>query len=102
MECSIQEKQYVLAVFMDKEVAFDSTTFVAIQEVLESRDIGRTVIRRMANMLKCRNIHLTYWGESVDARVVKGCSLGGVLSPLLCGMVVDNLLLKLNAMEYTA
>ncbi len=49
-----------------------------------------------------RNVHLTYQGESVEARVVKGCPQGGVLSPLLWYMVVDSLLLKLNALGYTA
>ncbi len=53
-------------------------------------------------MLKCGNIHLTYQGESVEARVVKGCPQGGVLLPLLWCMVVDSLLLKLNALGYTA
>ncbi len=53
-------------------------------------------------MLKCKNIHLTYQGESVEARVVKGCPRGGVLSPLLWCMVVDSLLLKLNTLGYTA
>ncbi len=78
IECSMQEKQFALAVFIDIQGAFDSTTFAAIQEALESRDVGRTAIRWIVNMLKCRNIHLTYQGESVEARVVKGCPQGGV------------------------
>ncbi len=77
--------------------AFDSTTFAAIQETLESRDIGRTVIRWTVNMLKCRNIHLTYQSESVEMRVVKGCPQEGVFSPLLWCMVVHSQFLKLNA-----
>ncbi len=47
-------------------------------------------------MLKLRSC------ESVEARVVKGCPQGGVLSPLLLCMIVDNMLLKLNAMGHTA
>ncbi len=38
----------------------------------------------------------------VEAKVVKGCSQGVVLSPLLRSMVVDTLLLKLNVMGYIA
>ncbi len=45
---------------------------------------------------------MTYQGESVEARVVKGCTQGGVLSLLLWCKVVDRLLLKLNALGYTA
>ncbi len=81
IEYSVQEKQYILAVFMDIQGAFDSTIFAAIQEALESCDVGRTVIRWIVNMLKCWNIHLTNPGESVEARVVKGCPQREVLSP---------------------
>ncbi len=72
---------------MDTHGAFDSTKFAAIQEALESSDVGRTVIRWIVNMVKCGNIHVTYQGET-EARVVKGCPLEGVLSPLQWCMVV--------------
>ncbi len=42
---SIQEKPYALAVFMDVQGTFDSTTFAARLKALESHDVGRTVIR---------------------------------------------------------
>ncbi len=100
-ECSMQEKQYVQAIFMDIQGSFDSTTFAATQHALDSRDVGRTVIRWIVNMLKCRNICLKWQGKSAEASVVKGCSQGGVLSPQLWYMVGDDVLLKLNAMEYT-
>ncbi len=45
---------------------------------------------------------MTYQGESVEARVEKGCPQKGVLSPLLWCMGVGSLLLKLNALGYTA
>ncbi len=93
----MQEKEFALAVFIGIHGAFDSTTFAAIQEALENRDVGRTVIKWTVNMLKCRNIHLTNQGENIEARVVKGCPQGGLLSPLLRCMVVDSLLLKPNA-----
>ncbi len=41
----ILKGNFALAVFMDIQGAFDSTTFAAIQETLESRDVGRTAIR---------------------------------------------------------
>ncbi len=82
--------------------AFDSTTFAAIQEALESRDVGGTVIRWIVNVLKWRNINLTYQGESVEAVVVKDCPQKGALSCLLWCKVIDSLLLKLNATGHTA
>ncbi len=87
IEYTMQEKQYIMAVFMDIQGAFNSTTFAVIQEALESHDVGRTVIRWTVNMLKLRNIHLTYQGESAEARDVKGRPKGGVLPPLLWCMV---------------
>ncbi len=57
---------------MDIQGSFDSTTFAVIQEALERCDAGRTAIRWIVNMLKCRNIDLTYQGENVEPRVVKG------------------------------
>ncbi len=45
-----------------------------MHEPLESNDVGRTVIRWIVNMLKCRNIAL------IGARIVKGCPQKGVLS----------------------
>ncbi len=98
----MQKKQYTLAVLMDVQGVFDSTTFVVIQEALKSCDIGRMLIRWIVNILKRRNMYLTYQGESVKSRFVKGCLQGGVLSPLLRCMVVDSLLLQLPAMGYTA
>ncbi len=39
----MQEKQYALAVFMDIQGAFDFTAFAAIQEVLERRNVDKSV-----------------------------------------------------------
>ncbi len=41
IDYSMREKQFALAVFMDNQGAFDSTTFAAIQEALESHDVGK-------------------------------------------------------------
>ncbi len=71
-------------------------------DLLQKLPLHFCVIRWIVNMLKCRNVHLTYQGESVEARIVKGCPQGEVLSPLLWCTVVDSLLLKLNALGYTA
>ncbi len=44
-EHSMQEKQYVLVLFVDIQRAFDSATFVAIQEALEGRSVCKTIIK---------------------------------------------------------
>ncbi len=68
---------------------------------LESHDVRRTITWTV-NMLKSKNIHLTYWGENVEIRVVKGWPQRGIFLPILWCIVVDGLLLKQNAMGYTA
>ncbi len=93
----MQEKQFDLAVFMDTQKKLILPHLRQYRKAQESPDVGRTVIRWTVNMLKCRNIHLTYQGESVEARVVNSCPQGGVLSFLQWCMVVDSLFLKLNA-----
>ncbi len=71
--------------------AFNSTTSAAIQEALESCDIGRTVIRWIVNnMLKFRDTYLTYQDKRVETSFPKGCPQREVLSPKLWCMVVDS------------
>ncbi len=79
---------------MNIQGAFDSTTFAAIQEALESYEIGRTKTGRIVNMLKCKNMHISYYGKSVDVKV--GRPTYKAVSPLLWYMRVDSLLQKLN------
>ncbi len=72
----MQKKQYAQAMFMYIQGAFDSTTFAAIQEVLERRNVGKTMVKWIANMLKCRNMDLTYQISSAEVEVVKSCPQG--------------------------
>jgi hypothetical protein len=47
-------------------------------------------------MLESRNISATLSGETLGATTAGGCPQGGVLSPLLWSLVVDELLSGLN------
>jgi hypothetical protein len=47
-------------------------------------------------MLESRTITATLSGETLGASTSRGCLQGGVLSPLLWSLVVDNLLWGLN------
>ncbi len=60
--------------------AFDSAIFAATQEAMESSVTSRTMTRWIVNMLKCRNIHTSYQGGRMEAKVGKNCPQGGVLS----------------------
>jgi hypothetical protein len=47
-------------------------------------------------MLESRLVDASLTGSSLTARVAGGCPQGGVLSPLLWNLVVDELLAGLN------
>lgn len=51
-------------------------------------------------MLKSRTVVANYINESITGQVNKGCPQGGVLSPILWNMVIDDLLRKLNNAGY--
>ncbi len=49
------------------------TTLAEIQETQEGRNVVKTMIKWIANMLKCRNSHLTNQGSNAEVKVVKSC-----------------------------
>jgi hypothetical protein len=51
-------------------------------------------------MLESRNISATLSGETLGATTVRRCPQGGVLSPLLWSLLVDDLLWELNNNGY--
>lgn len=51
-------------------------------------------------MLESRQISSTLGGELLTITAVKGCPQGGVLSPLLWAIVIDELLYLLNSKKY--
>jgi hypothetical protein len=51
-------------------------------------------------MLDKRNINATLSRETLRASAARGCPQGGVLSPLLWSLVVDDLLWELNSNGY--
>src|SRR5699024_8258563 len=91
-------KQSTLGTFIDIEGAFDKTTFVAIERALVQRGVSATLSGWIRHMLERRIIktgdHSSNTGRM--ALVGRGCPQGGVLSPLLWNLVVDELLSLLN------
>jgi hypothetical protein len=51
-------------------------------------------------MLKSRNIVSTLAGDTVRASVARECPQGGVLSPLLWSLVVDDLIWEPSKKDY--
>ena len=99
LEGAIQRGEFALSVLLDIEGAFNNTTFKSMEEAMERFAIPRLIQRWVSHMLRYR----TAWTEINECKrervVEKGCPQGGVLSPLLWVMVVDDLLVELSRHE---
>lgn len=84
-----------LGTFIDIEGAFDKTNFSSIQQALQRHRTNPLVTEWIMNMLRQRIIRLSE-NQTHQALVMRGCPQGGVLSPLLWNLVVNELITKLN------
>lgn len=96
LEKAINQKEVALGAFLDIQGAFDNTSFRSIIRAVRSRGTNDTCCRWIGSMLECRMVQTTLMGQTLTAKVAGGCPQGGVLSPLLWNLVVDELLVKLG------
>jgi Reverse transcriptase (RNA-dependent DNA polymerase). len=92
----MDDKDLALAAFLDIEGAFDNTPFESINSAVRNRGLEDTLCRWIDTMLRNRTVTATLSGETSRCKVGRGCPQGGVLSPLLWGLVVDGALEGLN------
>lgn len=96
LEDGIHKKSATLGVFIDIEGAFDNTTFEEIGRAMQRFGIEPSVAKWVLHMLGNRTITAGFGEASASARVGRGCPQGGVISPLLWLLVVDDLLAGLE------
>ena len=101
IEHTFENQEITLGAFLDIEGAFDNTGFGAIIKALENRNIEEAGIKWIHSMLANRIISSTLGGERLTISSTKGCPQGGVLSPLLWSLVVDELLRELQSAKHT-
>jgi hypothetical protein len=99
-EYAIDHKDIALGAFPDIEEAFDRTSFDIIKQAAERHGIEPAICRWICAMLENRNVSATLAGETLRASAARGCPQGGVLSPLLWSLVVDDLVWELNSNGY--
>jgi retron-type reverse transcriptase len=85
-----------LAAFIDVEGAFDNTGFDSFRAAAQSRHIDQETVERIIQMLERRIVIARLGQEEIAVQTTKGCPKGGVLSPLLWSLVIDNLLIELE------
>lgn len=96
LEKCIGHKDVAFVSFLDISGAFNNVSFQAIIQALEERNIDSFIICWIRNMLSSRLVLSSRGEANIAVSVNRGCPQGGVLSPLLWSLVVDDLLKKLE------
>ena len=91
-ERSIHHKQYSLAAFLDIEGAFNNVTTDAIERSLNALGAEASIILWVVNLLNSRSVVSTIGNYTSNFFVNRGTPQGGVLSPLLWLLVVNEIL----------
>ena len=85
-------KGFAIGTFMDIEGAFNHTSSEVIRRAMIRQEIPIAVVDWTCHMLGNRNITITKGNTTLRGIVESGYPQGGVLSPLLWNLVVDELL----------
>ena len=96
LEKTLADKEVALTTFIDIEGAFDNTSYEVIKSALETKGINPLAIEWINSMLRSRLITAKLGETTATIEASRGCPQGGVLSPLLWSIVVDDLLTSLS------
>jgi hypothetical protein len=88
IEGSLNQKEFVLGVFLDIDGAFDNASFESMDAASGEHGVVRTLRKWIDAMLRCQSVQVEIRGISVGVLVNWGCPQGGVLFPLLWSIVV--------------
>nr|AMS38365.1 hypothetical protein [Bactrocera tryoni] len=96
IESSLENGEVMLCAFLDIEGAFDNTSHRSVARALEKRNVAAPVRRWIEAVLRTRIAETTVGDKRIRLGTTRGCPQGGVLSPLLWSLVVDDLLALLT------
>ena len=94
IETALKNGNVALGVFLDIEGAFDNIPFIAIKEALESTLAKGNISNWILHFISTRKLILNLNNEHIIFRILAGCPQGGVLSPFLWNLVLNDLLVK--------
>ena len=92
IEKRINKKGFVLGTFLDIEGAFDNVSFDSITKAIHKSKVDESTANWISSMVKNRYITITHKNCTKRFRVSKGCPQGGILSPFLWNLIIDDLL----------
>lgn len=96
---TLKKKEVAVAAFLDIEGAFNNALPKSLYESAAARGVNPLVCDWIKAMLGDRMITTSLQGETVKFRAARGCPQGGVLSPLLWSLLVDDLLAIIQLWE---
>jgi hypothetical protein len=100
IEKALDQQERAFGVFLNIEGAFNNTSYDSICAALAKHRVSCTIIRWIRATLEGRLATETLGGVSRSVRVARGCPHGGVLSPLLLCLVVDEFIARLNGVGF--
>merc|ERR1712035_102588 len=92
IEKAINSKKVAVAVFLDIDSAFSNATFSSMEEALKNKGIDKTLQKWIVNSLINRDAVAKQDSFSVKKNIEKGCPQGGILSPYIWNLIMDDLL----------
>ena len=94
---TLASQEACITLFLDMEGAFDNTSHAAIEDALRRRGVEIPIVGWIMALLKSRLVEIEVGDKLIGAQTTRGCPQGGVLSPLLWSLVIDDLLQELTA-----
>ena len=92
----MNSKETCICAFLDIEGAFDNTSHTTVRISLTNRNVNQTIVDWIDAMLHTRTAESIVMDKVIQIQTTRGCPQGGVLSPLLWSLVVDELLNELD------
>jgi hypothetical protein len=90
VEKVLDQQEIALGVFLDIVGAFNNTSYDSMCTALTRHRVDPTTVRWIRGTLEGRLATATLGGFTRGVAVSRGCPQGGVLSPRLWSLVVDN------------
>jgi hypothetical protein len=96
VEKALDQQETALGVFLDVERAFNNTSYDSMCTALARHGVDHTIVSWVKATLEGRQAIALFGSLSKSVAVPRECPQGGVLSPFLWCLVVDELLARLS------